>query len=374
ALGRRSFLRRASVAGGAALAAGALGSAAAGVLPRGEGGGSEGASRPLDRKTTTGRTVAATTPAPGNESGTDADAGDDGGGFGFDFGAMPARVGDIEDHYVVDKNATDPTVDTDSWTLDVGGDVEEPYSLAHEDLLDHDAAVDEVVTTSCISNPVGGYLVSTVEWTGVPLTALLEEAGVRADAYDIVTHAADGYTESIPVEVADRDDILVAFGASGETLPVAHGFPARLLVPGRYGMKSTKWLTRIEASTRDHRGFWEQRGWSEEAVVNTFSYVRAAEVGSERTAVGGVAYAGTRGIRRVEVSVDGGETWQEAELEDPPGEHAWRRWRYVFDTPTGDSFETVVRAVDGTGARQTSERTSPHPDGSTGWHHRMVFL
>jgi hypothetical protein len=135
-------------------------------------------------------------------------------------------------------------------------------------------------------------------------------------------------------------------------------------------MKSTKWVDEIEVSTREYAAYWESRGWVEEAVVNTLSYVRAATRDGRRVVVGGVAYAGTRGIERVEVSVDGGDTWHEAELEAQQSPYAWRRWRYEFEKPEPGRFEAVVRAVDGGGEVQTSEQSGPHPGGSTGWHRK----
>ncbi|WP_436923831.1 molybdopterin-dependent oxidoreductase [Halosimplex amylolyticum] len=295
--------------------------------------------------------------------------------FGYDFTGMPAAVGSADDHYVVDKAVSNPNVDAERWSLSVRGAVAEPFELDFPALLDHPESRDMTVTTACISNDVGGDLISTVEWRAVPVRALLEEAGVADGAVDVVTRAADGYTEALPWEVvSERDDVVLAVGMDGRTLPNEHGFPARLLIPGRYGMKSTKWVETIEVSAGEHEAYWEARGWDEEAVVNTLSSVRAVQRRGDRVGVGGVAYAGRRGVDRVEVSLDGGDSWADATLEAPPSPHAWRRFRLVTKAPDAGPKDVVVRATDGEGNRQTREETGAHPGGSTGWHGVTVSL
>jgi len=294
----------------------------------------------------------------------------------FDFAAMPAAVTPPGEHYVVDINIRPPTVDPETWTLDVDGAVEEPYSLSYDELRDHDGSVEQVTTMLCISNTVGGDLIGTSRWTGVQLSDLVAEAGPTDAAVDVVTHAEDGYSEAIPLDIVEREDILIAHQLGSDPLPRKHGFPARLLVPGRYGMKMTKWITRIELAEREHEAYWEQRGWNEAAVVNTMSYVRGAVRDGERVTVGGVAFGGLETgvaeIAAVEVSVDGGSSWAEAELESPIAPHAWRRWRYAFDAPDRSEFEVVVRAIRRDGTVQTEERSSPRPNGATGWHRKTV--
>lgn len=363
---RRGMLRR-TAAG--AVAVGALATLSEAGARAGLNVGASRANDPLPErlKRETGRTVGS--PNVGNDTATETE-----GAFGFDFGGMPERVEPIRAHYVVDINAQDPTVDSADWELGVTGAVERPYALSLDDLIEHPDAVSIPVTMVCISNPVGGDLISTSTWQAVPLEAILDEAGVGEEAVDVVTKAVDGYSEAIPVETAREMDAFVAFGADGATLTASHGFPARLLLPGRYGMKSTKWLTEIELSTSEHDAYWERRGWDEEGVVNTLSYARGAARKGDEVAVGGVAYAGVRGIQDVEVSLDGGNSWETAELEDPPSEYAWRRWRRVFPAPDAGKVRVAVRAVDGTGRRQTREESRPHPGGSTGWHRRTFFL
>jgi DMSO/TMAO reductase YedYZ molybdopterin-dependent catalytic subunit len=392
-------MSRAGLAAGALVGLGAGASAAESLGGGGSGdaeasgagqpldaGGSNG-SDPVQEKRDTGRTVTSTATATAGGSSasgggstsvtTAADAGTDGDGdaedpFGFDFSGMPARVGSVDDHYVVDINTSDPEVNADQWSLGVYGHVDTRLALSHRELLEREDMVSRPVTMVCISNEVGGQLIDTTTWQGIPLAALLEEAGVRDGAVDVVTRAVDGYSEAIPIEVARENRVMLAVGADGMTLTPEHGFPARLLIPGRYGMKSTKWVEGIEVVTEEHDAYWETRGWDEEAVVNALSYIRGIDRAGSQSAVGGVAYAGTRGIRRVEVSVDGGDTWTDADLEEPAGRYSWRRWRHVFDRDLSRSYEVVVRAIDGEGTLQTDEESPPHPGGSTGWHRREI--
>jgi DMSO/TMAO reductase YedYZ molybdopterin-dependent catalytic subunit len=289
----------------------------------------------------------------------------------FDFGGMPTAVTPPEEHYTVDITVETPTVDPGAWSLDIDGEVGRPYSLSYDDLLDHDESFETTMTMICISNSVGGELIGTGHWTGVQLSDLVAAADPTDDAVDVVTRAVDGYSEAIPIEIAEREDILIAYGMGENTLEPEHGFPARLLIPGRYGMKMTKWIEGIEVSNESHEAYWEERGWDEEAVVNTMSYIRTIQREGGTVAVGGVAFAGletgVEEIRAVEVSVDGGETWSEAALEEQFDPHAWRRWRAEFDEPDG-AFEVVARAIERDGEVQTEAESDGAPDGSTGWH------
>lgn len=380
-IGRRRALRRMSGAAGAV--------AVGGILARavGESDDSVGAGQSLDdgdEKRDGGTTTPATTPTPTTTEeravqdrqetdGVVVSVLDSDEAFAYDFDGMPARVGSIDDHYVVDKNATDPEVETDRWTFTVEGAVESSAEYTFEELRNHPDAREQTVTMICISNEVGGELISTTDWIGVPLRSLLAEAGVSEEAVDVMTHAEDGYYEAIPWSVIrDREDILVAVGMDGQTLPTEHGFPARLLIPGRYGMKSTKWLSRAEVATRDNVGYWTERGWDEEAVIGTFAYVRAIQRRDDRIAVGGIAFAGLRDVERVEVSLDGGETWADASLEEAPSPYAWRRWRHEIDRPDRGPIDVQARATDGDGNRQPNEEYNTDPDGS--WHSVTVSL
>lgn len=294
----------------------------------------------------------------------------------FDFAGMPAAVTSPSGHYVVDINISNPRVDPESWRLEVDGLVANPYQLTYDELLEHPAVVEQTTTMICISNQVGGDLIGTGHWVGVPLSALIERAEPATAASTVATHAVDGYSEDIPLELVEREDILIAFGMGDRTLETEHGFPARLLIPGRYGMKMTKWLDRIEVREGEHEAYWQARGWDEEAVVNTMAYIRGAARDGDVVTLGGVAFGGletgVEEIASVEVSLDGGETWIEAELEEQLAPHAWRRWRYAFEEPNRTIYEVVCRAIRVDGTIQTAAESGPHPGGATGWHYRTI--
>jgi DMSO/TMAO reductase YedYZ molybdopterin-dependent catalytic subunit len=268
-----------------------------------------------------------------------------------------------DDFYTVDEEIADPMVDAAGWRLQIAGAVDAPFEVTYQELLAL-PQTEQHATLECISNPVGGDLISTATWTGVPLASLLERAGIAAGAVEVVSHAIGGYSDSLPIADAMRPVTLVAVGMNGRVLPRAHGFPARLLAPGYFGMKQPKWLERIEVVTEPYQGYWEQRGWTKAAVVRTMSRIDGyGDVGGG-TFVAGVAFAGDRGISRVEVSVDDGATWADAELERPLSGLTWRRWRLPLD-PAGDPI-VVVRATDGDGVLQPATYADPHPSGATG--------
>ncbi|MHB8630666.1 MAG: molybdopterin-dependent oxidoreductase, partial [Candidatus Limnocylindria bacterium] len=187
------------------------------------------------------------------------------------FDALPAltpRITTNADHYVVDTTLIKPSVEATKWKLDIGGSVERPFSLTYDDLLNLDA-VEQLKTLECISNEVGGGLISTALWTGVPLRDLLVRARPKAETYDVKLTSVDGYTDSIRIDKAMDPDTIVAYLMNGVTIPQDHGYPARLLVPDIYGMKNVKWLRSIECVTFDYLGYWQERGWSDLAVINT---------------------------------------------------------------------------------------------------------
>jgi DMSO/TMAO reductase YedYZ molybdopterin-dependent catalytic subunit len=275
--------------------------------------------------------------------------------------------------YVISSATRDPVVDKDAWRLEIGGAVERPFSLRYAELLAL-PRVDQTSTMECISNEVGNYLIGNVKWNGVALKDLLERAGVQDGVVDIKLTAAEGYTESIPLAKAMEPTTLVAYGIDGEALAVKHGFPARLRAPGLYGEKNVKWLTRVEAVREDYKGYWQQRGWTDTAVVETTSvfdtanpFLGAAPPLKRENGVvplGGIAFAGDRGIRAVEVRIGDG-AWQPAQLDPVDDPLTWRFWRYDWRVDPG-SYTLSVRAVDGAGAPQVAAERPPHPDGATG--------
>ncbi len=280
------------------------------------------------------------------------------------------RITANEDHYTVDTTLVKPRVLIDEWRIDIKGLVQSPFSLTYDQLLDLEA-VEQIHTLECISNYVGGDLISTALWTGVPLRDLLDRAQVQTGAYDVVFTSVDGYTDSIPIAKAMEDRTLVAYLMNGKTLPQDHGYPARMLVPNIYGMKNVKWIRTIEVVNYDFIGYWQQQGWSDSANVNTNARIdlpgRSVRWAGGTVPVGGIAYAGARGISKVEVSSDGGKSWGQATLEVPMGPLSWRRWSYDWTPNSAGPAKLIVRATDGTANTETPIARSPYPDGATGY-------
>jgi len=276
--------------------------------------------------------------------------------------------------YTVSKNLWDPIIDARSWTLTITGLVDRPYVLDYDALRQSAPFVQAYATLICIDNEIGGRLVGNALWGGVRVRDLLERAGVHGGAVDLRMEAADGYTDSIPIEKAMHPDTLLAWEMNGSTLTPAHGFPARMVIPGIYGMKNVKWITRMEVVNYDYQGFWQRRGWSDTAVVKTMTRIdtpgRRVSAGGEAL-VGGIAFAGDRGINKVEYSADGGLTWIEAELKEPLGPNAWRLWRGFHRFERG-LHTLTARAVDGTGELQDPNPASPWPEGAQGYHRFLL--
>jgi len=228
------------------------------------------------------------------------------------------RITANEDHYTVDTTLVKPRVDTATWKLDITGNVDRPYAIGYDELLDLDA-IEEVRTLECISNPIGGELISTAVWTGVRMKDLLDRAGVRANSFKVVLTSVDGYSDSFPVAKAMEPDTFLAYLMNGKTLPQEHGYPVRVLVPNIYGMKNVKWLRQIKVETFDFKGYWQQQGWDDGAVINTNTRIdvpgNTVRWNGGEGIVAGIAFAGARGIKSVELSFDEGKSWQAATLE-----------------------------------------------------------
>ncbi|MFB6124703.1 MAG: molybdopterin-dependent oxidoreductase [Halanaeroarchaeum sp.] len=284
-------------------------------------------------------------------------------------GDLPGLVSSIGDFYEVDIDAVPPRVDRSQWSLSVTGAVGDEQRLSFQDLAERGTR-HRFETLRCVGEDLNGHKMDTALWTGVEASALLAAAEVRDDATHVVLHAADGYDEEFPLSAMEES--FLAFGMNGHELPPAHGAPVRALVPNRWGEVNVKWLTEIEVITGERTGYWEERGWQGTGPVTTVAKLHAVEHTDGTVRVGGHAYAGTRGIRRVEVSTDGGATWSTATLSDPlPGEDVWRMWAYEY-APPDHEHEVVVRAVDGTGTLQTKTNTAAFPSGATGWVSRRI--
>lgn len=285
-----------------------------------------------------------------------------------DVAGLTPEITSNQAHYVVDEEILDPVIETDEWTLSITGLVDRNLALTYDDLVQMEA-VERYQTLMCISNEIGGDLISNALWTGVPLKAILDRAGIDTAAVEVVFRAAGGYSDSIPAEHAMDESTLIAIGMNGHVLPRAHGYPARLLSTGTYGYKNPKWLTEIEVVGSPYTGFWQQRGWDKEGAVKTMSRIDVPEPGdvSDPGTLGGIAFAADRGVARVEISDDDGRTWQAARLKTALSDVSWRLWLLEWEPPGPGEYELLVRAQDGTGAVQISRHASPFPRGATGY-------
>jgi DMSO/TMAO reductase YedYZ molybdopterin-dependent catalytic subunit len=289
-----------------------------------------------------------------------------------DVDGVSPYITPIEDFYRIDTALGTPQVPADSWRLRVGGLVDRPQDLRLDDLLAMDL-VEAPVTIACVSNEVGGQLVGTARWLGVPLADLLERAGVQPGATQVVGRSVDRFTVGFPTVAAlDGRVAMVAVGMNGEPLPARHGYPARLIVSGLYGyVSATKWLSEIELTRfEDFDAYWVPRGWAKEAPIKTQSRIdvprSGRSVAAGVVAVAGVAWAPNTGIDRVEVRVDDGP-WTQADLGAVSSDDTWVQWHLAWDAPPG-RHRLSVRATDRTGEPQTDLRQPPRPDGATGHH------
>ena len=296
-------------------------------------------------------------------------------------GQLAPTITTNDDFYVVTKNAVaDPLLDAATWRLVVDGEVNAPIQLDYRTLLAL-PSVEVTKTLECISNftaacnltSFGCDLLSTARFRGARLSDVVELAGgLKSSAMGLAVLSTDEFSAGLPLEVVQDPETLVAYQMNGEPLPREHGFPARLIVPGRYGMKNPKWLAGIRAMDREYAGWYEQRNWDKDGIVKTMSRIDSpvdgATLPSGAQRVAGIAYAGDRGISLVEVSADDGATWQIARfLERSAGKDAMMRWETTFVMPAAGSLTLSVRATDGTGEAQSREFQLPQPDGAAGW-------
>lgn len=285
---------------------------------------------------------------------------------------LSPEVTSNDQYYVVSKNLyADPTVSANGWRLVMYGQVEHVFSLTYDELLAQPMQT-QYESMMCVSNEVGGPYMSNALWEGIPLKDLLQRAGVKPGATKVVFYAADDYSDSIHLTKALEPATLLAVRMNGATLPEGHGFPARLLVPGIYGMKHVKWITRIEIVNTNYQGYWQQRGWSDEAPVRLTSRIDTPLDGSviaanRVTYIAGVAFSGNKGISEVDVSTDMGRTWQRATLKKPLSGLTWVLWELPWK-PVGGSYVVTVRAIDLEGNVQDPNEIPPLPNGSSGYH------
>ncbi len=281
--------------------------------------------------------------------------------------AALAAITPTEEFYNVQKGVP-VKVDVSKWRLKMDGLVERPLAFSLEELKGH-PAVERTLTLECISNPIGGPYIGNARWEGVELRPLLEAAGVRKEARYAVLYGADGLTTGHPRERLEAGDILLAYRMNGQPLPVAHGFPLRILIPGKFGMKQPKWLTQIEFVDQHYLGFWERQGWSD--VCDRSIHARFdvpedyARLKGSSFLLTGYALGDASGVKAVEISADGGSTWEKTDLFSHPSTETWAFWKYVWK-PAPGKYKLRVRGVGGDGRVQPEGPREPFPDGATG--------
>jgi DMSO/TMAO reductase YedYZ molybdopterin-dependent catalytic subunit len=280
--------------------------------------------------------------------------------------------------YRIDTALSVPEINAQEWELRVHGLVEQEVTLTFQDLLDADL-IESHVTLTCVSNPVGGNLAGNAKWLGLPIREVLRMARPRDGADMVLSTSEDGFSASTPLEVLQDDrDAMLAIGMNGEPLPLEHGYPVRMVVPGLYGFVSaTKWVVDLEVTRfADSKAYWTDRGWSERGPIKTMARVEVpksfAQVPAGKVAIGGTAWAQTRGITKVEVQIDNGP-WTEAVLSAEASVVTWRQWSFEWDATPGPHY-IKARATDGTGEVQTDKRADPVPDGASGWQSVMVTV
>lgn len=277
--------------------------------------------------------------------------------------------------YTVTKNVVDPKVNPALWRLEIGGMVANGRTYTIDELKAMSSVTQET-TLMCISNQVGMGLMSNAVWKGVPLRALLEVAGVNPNGKKVLLHGVDNYTDTFPLEKAMNPTTLVVYEMNGEPLPDHHGAPARVLVPGYYGEKNVKWVTRIEVAEGDAKGFYEQQGWGPDFIVPINARIDVPDdkmqlafgEAARGIPLKGIAFAGDRGISRVEISLDDEKNWQDAKIDYPGTELTWALWSFDWKPASAGEYKLVVRATDRKGQLQAFDEKRPKTSGVTGLH------
>ncbi|MEE8603512.1 molybdopterin-dependent oxidoreductase [Euzebya tangerina] len=290
----------------------------------------------------------------------------------FDIEGLEAFQTADEDFYRIDIELATPQIDPDEWSLRIHGMVDNELEFGYEELLRRDDLIEADITMTCVSNEVGGSLVSSGRWTGVPLTNLLEEAGVQDGADQLVGRDDGDFSTGFPVDTLDDGrPAMLALLFNGEPLSAAHGFPARVVVPGLYGyVSATKWIREIELTTFEaFDQYWVERGWDREAPIKLQSRIDvprpAQSIQAGDVMVAGVAWHQPHGIEAVEIRIDDGE-WEPAELAEELNDNTWRQWRFPWSVSEPGNYRVTVRATSTTGEVQTDERQPPFPNGATG--------
>lgn len=276
------------------------------------------------------------------------------------------------DDFYITSSRDEPGVDIGKWSLVIDGLVEQPLRFPYDEIRSF-PRYQTHLTLECISNPIGGPIIGNALWGGTLLKPLLERARVKPGAVNAVLYAAEGYTTGHPVERILRDDVFLAYEMNGKPLPRRHGFPLRIFIPGKYGMKMPKWLTRVEFVDREYLGYWESQGWSNSAERQLRAVLDdpsdSARISGSQFVITGYAVADATGVARVEISLDGGKTWQQTDVfSNPVPSQVWAFWKYVWASPPKGKHTLRVRAIDRAGRVQTSHRSGEWPSGATGYH------
>ncbi|HJP73220.1 MAG TPA: molybdopterin-dependent oxidoreductase [Pseudonocardiaceae bacterium] len=292
-------------------------------------------------------------------------------GADFAGSGTPSFITSNADFYRIDTALTVPQVSAQSWSLKIHGMVDKEITFSYNDIRNR-RLIERPVTLTCVSEPIGGPYISTSNFIGVPLRDLLLEAGVQSGAQQLFSTSVDGFTVGTPVDVLldPNRGAMLAIGMNRAPLPVEHGFPARMVVPGLYGyVSATKWVVDMELTTWDKQAYWVPRGYSQQAPIKTESRIdkpqQYATMKPGSVTVAGIAWAQSKGIRKVEVRVDGGP-WQDAQLSTEVSKNTWRMWRTTFQLRAGTHI-VESRATDDTGYTQTQAQIGEIPDGATGW-------
>jgi len=286
----------------------------------------------------------------------------------------PGLISEYGEFYTIDINSVPPQVQKEDWSLNITGMVETESTLTYDELTSMEPE-HRYITLRCVGDDLNGRQMDNAVWTGVPLGDLIEDSDPQGD--HVVMHGHDDFDNTVPLDVL-REGFL-AYGMNGDELPREHGHPVRILLPGHWGEVNVKWVREIEVLDQNPDGYWERRGWEGTGRVNRVAKVWSRETDEEEGTIriGGHAYAGIDGVETVEVSVDGGTTWDEAVLSEPLGEKqddAWRQWLYEWEAEEDTEYEAVVRMIDKNGEVQEQQRSGSSPDGATGWVSETVSL
>ena len=295
---------------------------------------------------------------------------------------LPEHIMTPLSEFYVQSYASPPSVSLEDWRLKITGAVAQPLTLTFEDILAAPQQ-DFYLTMECIGNPAGGNLIGNAQWTGTSLQTFLKRVGVKPEATEFILHGADDYETTLPVAEVMRPEVQLVHRMNGEPLTQAHGYPLRILIPGHFGQKQPKWLVGIEAITTRKRGFWERQGWSNTAEIPTHALVR--QVQNSRVwnrhnrvsfsqdgetswgsgiLIAGVALDKSSPIQAIQVSTNGGQTWERAEQNSPESPHEWTLWRYRWTPEQAGTYTLLARAVSVRERQQLEDEN--HKDGSAG--------